>query len=96
MSYFVLVIFHEQALHVAGQVAGTSVSTSPLPYGAMASQCEALGMGARKKLSSWLVGSHDSISDTPSPIHHDNEQKAFDKVLWRTLVMQKRLKLMIT
>ncbi|RWW62258.1 hypothetical protein BHE74_00030618 [Ensete ventricosum] len=34
--------FDEQALHVAGQVAGTSVSTSPLPYGTMASQCEAL------------------------------------------------------
>ncbi|KAL7003167.1 hypothetical protein U1Q18_004325, partial [Sarracenia purpurea var. burkii] len=45
----------ESALEVAGQVAGTSISTSPLPYSAMASQCEALGIGARKKLSSWLT-----------------------------------------
>ncbi|PSS00223.1 hypothetical protein CEY00_Acc24192 [Actinidia chinensis var. chinensis] len=44
----------ESALEVAGQVAGTSVSTSPLPYSAMASQCEALGTCTRKKLSSWL------------------------------------------
>ncbi|KAA8545251.1 hypothetical protein F0562_020035 [Nyssa sinensis] len=45
----------ESALEVAGQVAGTSVSTSPLPYSTMASQCEALGTGTRKKLSSWLT-----------------------------------------
>ncbi|KAF5952160.1 hypothetical protein HYC85_010104 [Camellia sinensis] len=45
----------ESALEVAGQVAGTSVSTSPLPYSTMASQCEALGTGARKKLSNWLT-----------------------------------------
>lgn len=45
----------ESALEVAGQVAGTSVSTSPLPYSAMASQCEALGSGTRRKLSSWLT-----------------------------------------
>ena len=44
-----------QALEVAGQVAGTSVSTSPLPYSTMASQCEALGSGTRRKLSSWLT-----------------------------------------
>ncbi|CAK9141192.1 unnamed protein product [Ilex paraguariensis] len=48
----------ESALEVAGQVAGTSVSTSPLPYSAMASQCEALGAYSRKKLSSWL--NHES------------------------------------
>ncbi|KAA8536735.1 hypothetical protein F0562_029213 [Nyssa sinensis] len=45
----------ESAHEVAGQMAGTSVSTSPLPYSAMASQCEALGTGTRKKLSSWLM-----------------------------------------
>ncbi|KAJ7977860.1 ARM repeat superfamily protein [Quillaja saponaria] len=45
----------ESALEVAGQVAGTSVSTSPLPYNTMASQCEALGTGGRKKLSNWLA-----------------------------------------
>ncbi|GMG99780.1 hypothetical protein Nepgr_001620 [Nepenthes gracilis] len=48
----------ESALEVAGQVAGTSVSTSPLPYSAIASQCEALGAGTRKKLSNWL--SHEN------------------------------------
>ncbi|KAF4389767.1 hypothetical protein F8388_009900 [Cannabis sativa] len=45
----------ESALEVAGHVAGSSVSTSPLPYNAMASQCEALGTGTRKKLSNWLA-----------------------------------------
>ncbi|XP_019187723.1 PREDICTED: protein EFR3 homolog B [Ipomoea nil] len=45
----------ESALEVAGQVAGTFVSTSPLPYGAMASQCETLGTDTRKKLSNWLA-----------------------------------------
>ncbi|KVI11086.1 Armadillo-type fold, partial [Cynara cardunculus var. scolymus] len=42
------------ALEAAGQVAGASVSTSPLPFSAMAGQCEALGTDSRKKLSSWL------------------------------------------
>ena len=56
-----------QALHVAGQVAGASVSTSPLPYGTMTSQCEALGLGTRKKLSSWLVNGHESTPDNPMP-----------------------------
>ncbi|KHG02153.1 Protein EFR3 [Gossypium arboreum] len=45
----------ESALEVAGQVAATSVSTSPLPYDTMASQCEAFGTGTRKKLSNWLA-----------------------------------------
>lgn len=44
-----------QALEVAGQVAGTSVSTSPLPYDTMARHCENLGTGTRKKLSNWLT-----------------------------------------
>ncbi|ONL97273.1 ARM repeat superfamily protein [Zea mays] len=57
----------ESALHVAGQVAGASVSTSPLPYGTMTSQCEALGLGTRKKLSSWLVNGHESTPDNPMP-----------------------------
>jgi protein EFR3 len=52
---------------VAGQVAGASVSTSPLPYGTMTSQCEALGLGTRKKLSSWLVNVHESTVDNPMP-----------------------------
>ncbi|CAN6467929.1 unnamed protein product [Victoria cruziana] len=45
----------ESALEVAGHVASASVATSPLSYSTMASQCEALGLGTRKKLSSWLV-----------------------------------------
>lgn len=45
----------ESALEVAGQVAGTTVSTSPLPYNTMASQCESLGTCARQKLSNWLA-----------------------------------------
>ncbi|XP_024967458.1 protein EFR3 homolog B [Cynara cardunculus var. scolymus] len=44
----------DSALEAAGQVAGASVSTSPLPFSAMAGQCEALGTDSRKKLSSWL------------------------------------------
>lgn len=48
----------ESALEVAGQVAGTSVSTSPLPYSTMAGHCEALGTVTRRKLSSWLT--HDN------------------------------------
>jgi len=71
-----------QALHVAGQVAGASVSTSPLPYGTMTSQCEALGLGTRKKLSSWLVNGHESTPDNPMPslptAHHSIIPK-----LWR-------------
>ncbi|CAN6313041.1 unnamed protein product [Urochloa humidicola] len=57
----------ESALHVAGQVAGASVSTSPLPYDTMTSQCEALGLGTRKKLSSWLVNGHESTPENPMP-----------------------------
>ncbi|KAF6134619.1 hypothetical protein GIB67_022906, partial [Kingdonia uniflora] len=45
----------ESALEVAGKIAGTSVLTSPLTYITMASQCEALNTGMRKKLSSWLA-----------------------------------------
>ncbi|XP_028791403.1 uncharacterized protein LOC114747268 [Neltuma alba] len=57
----------ESALEVAGQVAGTAVSTSPLPYNAMASQCEALGMCARKRLSNWLAyENHYSHTDDKS------------------------------
>ncbi|TYH34671.1 hypothetical protein ES332_D13G141300v1 [Gossypium tomentosum] len=58
----------ESALEVAGQVAATSVSTSPLPYDTMASQCEAFGTGTRKKLSNWLA-------------HENNQNGAADKLL---------------
>ncbi|XP_050381062.1 protein SEMI-ROLLED LEAF 2 [Argentina anserina] len=60
----------ESALEVAGQVAGTSVSTSPLPYNTMARQCEALGTGTRKKLSNWLAHEHhqsNTVRDILSP-----------------------------
>ncbi|XP_041018680.1 protein SEMI-ROLLED LEAF 2-like [Juglans microcarpa x Juglans regia] len=56
----------ESALEVAGQVAGTSVTTSPLAYNTMASQCEALGTGTRKKLSNWLA-------------HENHQSRAVDK-----------------
>ncbi|KAL3651352.1 hypothetical protein CASFOL_004354 [Castilleja foliolosa] len=53
----------ESALEVAGQVAGTCVSTSPLPYSAMTNQCEAFGSDTRKKLSNWLT--YDDINSSP-------------------------------
>ncbi|KAJ4955982.1 hypothetical protein NE237_012765 [Protea cynaroides] len=58
----------ESALEVAGQMAGSTVSTSPLPYSMMAGQCEAQGTGSRMKLSSWLAREmHDSRPvDQPS------------------------------
>lgn len=63
-----------QALEVAGQVAGTSVSTSPLPYSTMASQCEALGTDTRKKLSNWLTQDNhctkaSDLTLVPNPAH---------------------------
>lgn len=64
---YIYFLFFFQALEVAGQVAGSSVSTSPLPYNAMASQCEALGTGTRKKLSNWLA--HDT--------HHGETSEKF-------------------
>ncbi|RYR02105.1 hypothetical protein Ahy_B06g080935 [Arachis hypogaea] len=53
----------ESALEVAGQVAGTVVSASPIPYSAMANQCEAIGTGTRKKLSSWLAYDYTQVAD---------------------------------
>ncbi|KAL7082972.1 hypothetical protein ACP275_14G133400 [Erythranthe tilingii] len=50
----------ESALEVAGQVAGASVSTSPLPYSTMTNQCEAFGTDTRKKLSNWLAVDNNS------------------------------------
>lgn len=52
----------ESALEVAGQVAGSSVSTSPLPYSAMTNQCETLGTDTRKKLSNWLSSEDNNIN----------------------------------
>ncbi|XP_042512049.1 protein SEMI-ROLLED LEAF 2-like [Macadamia integrifolia] len=72
----------ESALEVAGQVAGTSVSTSPLSYSMMASQCEALGTGSRMKLSSWLAHEmHDSRPvDQPSLAFAANGNSAIQKI----------------
>jgi hypothetical protein len=70
----------ESVLHVAGQVAVSSVSTSPLPYGTMASQCEALGMGSRKKLSSWLVNGYDSAEDSAALDLHAGPHIPIQKV----------------
>ncbi|KAL6902259.1 hypothetical protein ACP4OV_005135 [Aristida adscensionis] len=70
----------ESALHVAGQVAGASVSTSPLPYGTMTSQCEALGLGTRKKLSSWLINGHETTPDNPMPSLPSAHQSIIPKV----------------
>lgn len=71
-----------QALEVAGQVAGTSVSTSPLPYNAMASQCEAFGTGTRKKLSNWLAheNHHTRAADGFCPPFPVSGHSAVEKV----------------
>ncbi|KAK8638609.1 hypothetical protein V6N13_137024 [Hibiscus sabdariffa] len=63
----------ESALEVAGQVAATSVSTSPLPYDTMARQCEAFGTGTRKKLSNWLA-------------HENHQNGAVDRLLPTVMV----------
>lgn len=63
----------ESALVVAGQVAGMSVSASPLPYNTMASQCEALGTCSRQKLSTWLI-------------HERNNKKTSENVFLSSLV----------
>ncbi|XP_024961732.1 uncharacterized protein LOC112502139 [Cynara cardunculus var. scolymus] len=41
----------ESAIEVAGEVAGTSISVSPVPFDAMAGRCEALGADSRNKIS---------------------------------------------
>ncbi|KAB2005998.1 hypothetical protein ES319_D11G310100v1 [Gossypium barbadense] len=61
----------QSALEVAGQVAATSISTSPLPYDTMASQCEAFGTGTRKKLSNWLA-------------HENHQNEAANKTILTT------------
>ncbi|KAE8721026.1 cytochrome c oxidase subunit 5C [Hibiscus syriacus] len=63
----------QSALEVAGQVAVTSVSTSPLPFDTMASQCEAFDTGTRMKLSNWLAhenGAGDKILPTVAADRH--------------------------
>ncbi|XP_071697859.1 protein SEMI-ROLLED LEAF 2-like [Rutidosis leptorrhynchoides] len=59
----------ESALEAAGQVAGASVSISPLPFSVMAGQCETLGTDSRKKLSTWLSHANDDAkpNDASAP-----------------------------
>ncbi|KAK8620729.1 hypothetical protein V6N13_067195 [Hibiscus sabdariffa] len=84
----------ESALEVAGQVAATSVSTSPLPYDTMASQCEAFGTGTRKKLSNWLAHEnhqngavdrllHTVMADGHTMLSKITNEGAFDGAVWR-------------
>ncbi|XP_073038450.1 protein SEMI-ROLLED LEAF 2-like isoform X1 [Primulina eburnea] len=69
----------ESALEVAGQVAGASVSTSPLPYSTMTNQCEAFGTDTRKKLSNWLL--HDNqYTKANVPFFPANGLSAVDKI----------------
>ncbi|KAI9185306.1 hypothetical protein LWI28_006048 [Acer negundo] len=73
----------ETALEVAGQVAGTAVSTSPLPYNTMAGHCEALGSGTRKKLSNWLVleNHHSRTADNFSQAFPADGNLALKKIM---------------
>nr|KYP41178.1 Protein EFR3 isogeny [Cajanus cajan] len=72
----------ESALEVAGQVAGTTISTSPLPYNTMASQCESLGTCARKKLSNWLAfeNHYSQTADKSFLAIADTRKSALEKV----------------
>ncbi|XP_021821280.1 uncharacterized protein LOC110762878 isoform X1 [Prunus avium] len=76
----------ESALEVAGQVAGTSISTSPLPYNTMASQCEALGTGTRKKLCNWLAHENhqSSVRDKSFPAFPADGLTALEKIISET------------
>ncbi|GJT24056.1 protein semi-rolled leaf 2 [Tanacetum coccineum] len=60
----------DSALEAAGQVAGASVSTSPLPFSAMAGQCEALGTDSRKKLSTWLSHTNGETKSAEMDVIH--------------------------
>ncbi|KAL2231298.1 UNVERIFIED_CONTAM: Protein SEMI-ROLLED LEAF 2 [Sesamum indicum] len=74
----------ESALEVAGQVAGSSISTSPLPYSTMTNQCEAFGTDTRKKLSNWLTSDNHSIqaNDMSPPPLRSTGGSSIDKSLW--------------
>ncbi|KAL3676460.1 hypothetical protein R1sor_026408 [Riccia sorocarpa] len=52
----------EAALQTAGQVASVQIPETPLPYSAVASQCEAFGVGSRRKMSSVLRSEPDGAS----------------------------------
>ncbi|KAE9589558.1 putative armadillo-like helical protein [Lupinus albus] len=71
----------ESALEVAGQVAGTVVSTSPLPYNTMARQCETLGTCGRTKLSNWLAfeNHYSQAADKPFLANVDSMNSELEK-----------------
>ena len=71
-----------QALKVAGQVAGSTISTSPLPYNTLAGHCEALGSGTRQKLSNWLIheNHYTRATDKFSPAFPADSYLALEKV----------------
>lgn len=73
----------ESALEVAGQVAGTTVSTSPLPFSAMASQCQTLGTDTRKKLTNWLSSENHQHMKASSPFTTipADDQPSFIKIM---------------
>lgn len=68
-----------QALEVAGQVAGSTAMATPLSYSAMANQCEALGVGTRKRLSTWL--GTDIMVDNQLPRLPCDSQATLPKVI---------------
>ncbi|KAK4748810.1 hypothetical protein SAY87_015396 [Trapa incisa] len=72
----------ESALVVASHVAGMSLSSSPLPYNAMTSQCEAMGAGPRKRLSSWLAQGNHSPGDVCSPVKMTGEVIHIQQSMW--------------
>ena len=43
-----------QALEAAGQVAGVSIASSPLPYSDVAMRCETFGTNAGRKIPVWM------------------------------------------
>ena len=71
-----------QALKVAGQVAGSTISTSPLPYNTLAGHCEALGSGTRQKLSNWLIheNHYTRATNNFSPASPADSYSALEKV----------------
>lgn len=73
----------ESALKVAGQVAGSTISTSPLPYNTLASHCEALGSGTRQKLSNWLIHENHYARATNkfSPASPADSYSALEKII---------------
>lgn len=72
----------ESVMETAQQVATTPVSTNPVPYDQMKSQCEALVMGKQQKMSVLLSFKNQGEgAGTEVAIREDNENSAQQKVL---------------